>query len=58
MDKLGRSDLKQEWTKHYQEDEARKITEAEQVRVLEELGFHNISIQHRIEMEAIVTAIR
>jgi len=55
---FGRIDLKNEWTKHYQQDEIIKITEAEQTNILHELGFKDIDVPYRKEMEAIVTAIK
>jgi tRNA (cmo5U34)-methyltransferase len=58
FDTLGRSDLKQEWTEHYHEDEKIKITENEQRTILQNLGFNDIQVQYRKGMEAIVTALR
>lgn len=53
---LGRSDLKEEWIKHYLEDEEVKITESEQKSILKELGFTNIETTYRKGMEAIIVA--
>jgi tRNA (cmo5U34)-methyltransferase len=58
LNTLGRPDFKKSWTKHYKEDEKIKITENEQIKILLKLGFNNINIKHRKEMEAIITAIR
>ncbi|OGZ43210.1 MAG: 16S rRNA (cytosine(1402)-N(4))-methyltransferase [Candidatus Ryanbacteria bacterium RIFCSPHIGHO2_02_FULL_45_17b] len=58
FEKMGRIDLKTEWTKHCIEDEKIKITEGEQMKILRKLGFKDVSIQYRKEMEAIITGVR
>ena len=58
FDKMGRPDLNIEWTKHSLEDEKIKITEGEQMKILRKLGFKDVSIQYRKEMEAIITGVR
>lgn len=58
FDTLDRSDLKQEWTGHYHEDEKIKITENEQISILKSLEFHNTTVEYRKGMEAIITSIR
>ena len=58
FEKMGRIDLKTEWTKHSAEDEKIKITEGEQMKILQDLGFKNVSIQYRKEMEAIIIGMR
>lgn len=55
---LGRPDLTQAWTEHYQEDEKIKITEDEQIQLLDEAGFSGIKIPYRKGMEAIITGVR
>jgi tRNA (cmo5U34)-methyltransferase len=50
--------LKQGWIKHYQDDEKTKITENEQIKMLEDLGFKDIEIIFRESMEATITAIK
>ncbi|MFA5992871.1 MAG: class I SAM-dependent methyltransferase [Candidatus Pacearchaeota archaeon] len=50
--------LKQGWIKHYQDDEKTKITEQEQIKMLEELGFKDIKVIFRKSMEAVITAIK
>lgn len=56
FERVGRPDLKEEWTKHYLEDEEVKITESEQESILKELGFTNIETTYRAGMEAIIVA--
>ncbi|MEK9158146.1 MAG: class I SAM-dependent methyltransferase [Patescibacteria group bacterium] len=56
FDGLGRSDLKEKWTKHYLEDDEIKITEKEQIEILNELGFTNIETIFRERLEAIIKA--
>jgi|SRR3989338_3518024 len=58
FDKMGRPDLNIEWTKHSLEDEKIKITEGEQMKILRKLGFKDVSIQYRKEMEAIIVGVR
>ena len=58
FEKMGRIDLKTEWTKHCIEDEKIKITEGEQMKILRKLGFKDVSIQYRKEIEAIITGVR
>ncbi len=58
FDKINRPDLKKEWTNHYLQDEKIKITETEQIKILEKLGFKDILVWYRQGMEAIITAIR
>jgi tRNA (cmo5U34)-methyltransferase len=50
--------LKQGWIKHYQDDERTKITENEQIKMLEDLGFKDIKVIFRESMEATITAIK
>lgn len=57
-DGIGRSDVKEAWTKHYHQDENTKITEKEQIALLEKLGFENIEIIFRESMEAVIRAIK
>ena len=54
FDTLSRSDLKKEWTEHYREDEKIKITENEQIQILQGLGFKDVAVQYRKGMEAII----
>ncbi len=56
--KIGRPDVKEEWTKHYLADEKIKITESEQFAILEQLGFSNIKKPFRERMDAIIVATR
>ena len=55
FDTLSRSDLKKEWTEHYREDEKIKITENEQIQILQGLEFKDVAVQYRKGMEAIIT---
>lgn len=50
--------LKQGWIKHYQDDEKTKITENEQIKMLEDLGFKDIKVIFRESMEATITATK
>lgn len=50
--------LKQGWIKHYQDDERTKITEHEQIKMLEDIGFKDIKVIFRESMEAVITAIK
>lgn len=54
----GRPDLKRDWIRHDLEDEKIKITESEQVRLLQALGFQDIGWEYRKKVYAIVKAIR
>jgi tRNA (cmo5U34)-methyltransferase len=53
---IGRPDLQTAWTEHYLEDEKIKLTEAEQVEHLDQLGFIDITVDKRFGMDAIVFA--
>ncbi len=55
---MGRDDLREQWTKHYLEDERVRFAESDQVQILEKAGFNNIKVSDRNGMEAIFTAIR
>ena len=55
-DTIGRSDIKKAWTEHYKQDEYTKITEKEQIKMLEDLGFENIKVVFRESMEAVIKA--
>jgi len=58
FDNLGRLDLKKKWKEHWDNDEKIKFTEDEQVTLLKEQDFSNISISDRKGMEAIITCTR
>lgn len=58
FDKLGRQDIREEWTKHYREDEKIRITEGEQVRILASLGFDDIRTVFRKRIEAVIRAVK
>ena len=55
-DSIGRSDIKKAWTEHYIQDEKTKITEREQIKIIENLGFENIKVIFRESMEAVIKA--
>ncbi|MCX6792991.1 MAG: class I SAM-dependent methyltransferase [Candidatus Falkowbacteria bacterium] len=57
-DKINRPDIKEEWTKHYHEDEKIQIKEGEQKAILKELGFDNVKTIFRKRMEAIILATK
>jgi len=57
-EQIGRPDVKEEWTRHYYEDEEIKITENEQKEILQNLGFSEIQIVYRKGMESIITAYK
>jgi ubiquinone/menaquinone biosynthesis C-methylase UbiE len=50
--------LKQGWIKHYQDDERTKISESEQIVMLQKLGFKDIKLEFRESMEAVISAIK
>ncbi len=56
-DAIGRPDLKEEWTKHYLEDEAPKVImlEEEAIAEMKKIGFSSIDILLRKKMEAILS---
>jgi tRNA (cmo5U34)-methyltransferase len=58
FDEMSRPDLRESWTKHYQEDEYTKWTEADEVRVLGDSGFNDFKCVYRRNMEAIFSAMR
>lgn len=53
---VNRPDVYEEWFRHYLEDELVKITEGEQIRMLEALGFTGITFRDRFGMDAILEA--
>jgi len=55
-DRVGRSDLRVEWTDHYLADEATRIDELEHNAALEAAGFADVRTVWRARMEAIVLA--
>jgi len=57
-DEMGRPDVREEWTKHYLQDEKIKFRENEQTALLEEFGFSNIQRIFRQGMDAIFVAQR
>ncbi|MCK5332315.1 class I SAM-dependent methyltransferase [Candidatus Parcubacteria bacterium] len=57
-EKMNRSDIKEEWTRHYYDDEKIKITEGEQKKILQSLGFCEVETVFRKRMEAIITAVK
>jgi tRNA (cmo5U34)-methyltransferase len=56
--RLGRPDLQKYWTTHYLNDEATKITESQEIQLLEELGFHTVTRKYRKGMESTIMAIK
>lgn len=54
--KIGRSEIKEEWVKHYAEDELIKFTEKEQKELLENNGFSDVDFVFRELMGAVVFA--
>lgn len=55
-DEMGRPDVKEEWTKHYLEDETIKFKESEQIELLTNTGFTEIERIFREGMDAIFVA--
>jgi ubiquinone/menaquinone biosynthesis C-methylase UbiE len=53
---INRPDVKEGWTNHYHQDELTKITEGEQVKILESLGYEDIKVTFRQSMEATIVA--
>ncbi len=58
FDKIGRPEIREEWTKHYEEDELIRFEESEQKRLLQESGFENVNFIFRELMGAVVTATK
>ncbi len=58
FEEIGRPDLKKEWVNHYLEDEKpyRRMTEPEQKKLMQEIGFKKIKRIFRKHLEAIITA--
>lgn len=52
----GQPELAEQWTKHYLEDDKIKMTESDQINLLEKSGFINISLSFRHLTDAIVIA--
>jgi len=50
--------LADDWIKHNLEDEKIRITEKEQVGMLQAIGFSNIEVVYRKDMEAVIKAIK
>lgn len=51
----GRDDLRVEWTQHYHDDEKIKITDKEQMTILNNLGYDQVQVVYRVGMEAIIS---
>jgi len=58
LDKIGRSEIKEEWVRHYEEDEKIRFTEKERFDLLEENGFANTEMIFRELMGAVVVSIK
>lgn len=56
LDKIGRSEIKEEWIKHYEEDEKIRFLEREQSELLESNGFTKPEIPFRELMGAVVVS--
>lgn len=56
--KINRLDLVKEWEKHFLEDERKNIImkESESINLMKKVGFKNLKIILRIEMEAVLIA--
>lgn len=54
--RIGRDDLKKEWTEHYLEDETHPIFESVEKTELASVGFRNVKIVYRQGMEAVIVA--
>ena len=55
-EEMGRPEVKEEWTKHYLEDEKIRFTESEQRALFEAHGFSNVERIFREGMDAIFVA--
>lgn len=56
LDKIGKTEIKEEWIKHYGEDEKVRFTEQEQSDLLETNGFTEQEVAFRELMGAVVTS--
>lgn len=56
LDKIGKTEIKEEWIKHYGEDEKVRFTEQEQSDLLETNGFTKPEVAFRELMGAVVTS--
>lgn len=54
----GNPTLADDWIKHNLEDEKIRITEKEQIDILEARGFSNIEVVYRKDMEAVIKAVK
>lgn len=57
-DEQGKASLREEWTKHYMEDEKIKFTESEQNELFERYGFSAVKMIFREGMEATFVAYK
>jgi ubiquinone/menaquinone biosynthesis C-methylase UbiE len=55
---IGRSDVKEEWIKHYAEDEKVRFTESEQSRLLIQNNYESISTVYRQWMDSVMIAVK
>lgn len=55
---IGSQDIVDGWVQHNIEDEAIKITEQDQKDILEKLGFSDIEVIYRKNMEAVIKAVK
>ena len=56
LDKIGKTEIKEEWIKHYGEDEKIRFTEKEQSDILENNGFTKPEVAFRELMGAVITS--
>lgn len=56
LDEIGKSEIKEEWVRHYAEDELIRFTEKEQFELLQQSGFGEVKIVFRELMAAVVFA--
>ena len=58
--RINRPDLIEEWTTHYLKDdqEGIKMKESDTMKDMEKIGFNNIVVSHREQMDALLTAVK
>lgn len=54
----GNTKLADDWVKHNLEDEKIRITEKEQISMLQNFGFPNADVVYRKDMEAVIKAVK
>ena len=58
FDAIGRSELREEWVRHYLEDENHIQREEESIRRMQKIGFGDLRVAYRYEMEAMLVGVK